>query len=68
MGYADLSLKKFSPALPWREKPGSAGSGLVRKAGIGHGDELRLTSDFPQEIVALPFAFGDCGETYQIPN
>ena len=56
MGYAGFSAKKFLTALP-RAKPGSAWSGIVGRRGWSW-DKLRLTSDFPQEIVALPFAFG----------
>ena len=51
-GLRGIFREKISHGPSPRAKPGSARSGLMRKAGIGHGDKLRPPSDFPQEIVA----------------
>jgi hypothetical protein len=52
MGCADFSLNDFSRALPRHGKPGTGALSLAdAEGGICHGDELSLTSDFPQEIV-----------------
>jgi hypothetical protein len=52
MGYEDFSAKKISRALSGHEKPGTGALALAyAQGGIGHGDNLSPTSDFPQEIV-----------------
>jgi hypothetical protein len=56
IGYTEFSAKKISRALPRERSRGALGLS-VRKAGIGHGDKLRPTSDFPQGLVARRFAF-----------
>jgi hypothetical protein len=52
MGYERLSQAgNFTRPSP-REKPGTGALALAdTEGGIGHGDELNSSSDFPQEIV-----------------